>query len=144
MTDILLRIEMETTPGKLYQALSTEEGLTGWWTKTRTSGKLNERASFYFGDGGEHQVDMQITELVEDQQVSWKCVSEPWQGTGEFSFTIQPHERGSVLLFAHRDWPEPSEFYMHCNAKWGFFLVTSLKQYLETGTGQPHPADPSI
>jgi len=87
-------------------------------------------------------IEMKIVDLVPDEKVVWKCQSGPWAETGEFVFNIQPHERGAVLKFAHHGWPKADDFYMHCNGKWGFFLCTSLKDYLETGTGKPHPADP--
>jgi hypothetical protein len=50
-------------------------------------------------------------------------------GVGGYPVTFEnrTHKKGADLLFGHRDWKEPSEFYMHCNSKWGFFLVVSLK-----------------
>ena len=41
-------------------------------------------------------------------------------------------------------WLDDGDFFMHRNAKWGFLLAVSLKQFLESGTGVPHPGDPSI
>ncbi|MFT5434337.1 MAG: hypothetical protein ACI9OJ_005050 [Myxococcota bacterium] len=61
-----------------------------------------------------------------------------------FVFDIVEHERGAVLRLSNERWTDDGDFYMHCNAKWGFFLAVSLKKYLEDGTGQPHPQDPSI
>lgn len=144
MTDILHRVVIETSPESLYRALTEQEGLSAWWTKAETTGEVGGLASFFFGPDGEQRVDMEITELVPNKKVSWKCVAGSWVNTEKFSFSIQPHERGSVLGFAHRGWSEPSEFYMHCNCKWGFFLGVSLKNYLETGRGKPHPEDPNF
>lgn len=144
MADILHRLIIETTPDKLYQALTDEKGLSAWWTKTDTTGKLGSTAQFSFGPKGDHKMEMKITALVPDKKVEWQCVAGPWVDTGKFSFEIQPNDRGSVLLFAHCGWNQPSEDFMHCNSKWGYFLVVSLKSYLETGTGKPHPQDPNI
>ena len=47
------------------------------------------------------------------------------------------------MLFRHQDWREPVEFMHHCSTKWAIFLM-SLKALVETGTGQPNPADVKI
>lgn len=143
MHSILHRIIIETTPEKLFQALTTQEGLNAWWTKATAGNGIGSVSRFFFGPD-DHQVDMEIRELKPNAQVSWQCVSGPWEETGLFNFAISPDERGAVLHFSHAGWPETDDFYQHCNAKWGFFLVVSLKNYLETGTGQPHPNDPGI
>ncbi len=137
------RIEVEATPSALYSAISTQEGLSSWWTPmTEASPEVGTVARFRFGDG-KHGPDMRIDELVEDQRVVWRCVDGPWKDMA-FHFNVSSHERGAVLHFVHEGWPDNGDFYMHCNAKWGFFLAVILKNYLEKGTGAPHPQDPSI
>ncbi|MGH1347790.1 MAG: SRPBCC family protein [Nannocystales bacterium] len=137
------RIELDVKPASVYDAVSTQAGLASWWTTmVETSGELGSLAAFRFGDG-EHGADMRIDTLTEGMLVRWHCVDGPWKGL-DFTFDIQPHERGSVLRFENSGWPETGDFYMHCNAKWGFFLAVSLKQLLETGAGVPHPDDPRI
>lgn len=142
MTDILHRVVIETSPEKLYNALTEQSGLSAWWTKAETTAKVGTVAGFQFGPKG--STDMKITELVPNQKVVWKCVAGPWVDTKDFSFDITAHERGAVVQFANRGWADPSEFFMHCNGKWGFFLAVSLKNYLETGKGQPHPEEPNF
>lgn len=144
MADILHRIIVEAAPEKVYRALTEQTGLSGWWTQAKTNGGVGSNVNFAFGPNGEHQVDMQVLELVENKKVVWKCVRGPWVETGEFEFEIKPHERGSEMLFSHSGWQEADEFYRHCNSKWGFFFTVSLKDYLETGTGKPGPQDPDI
>ena len=74
MHSILHRITIETTPEKLYCALTTQQGLSAWWTKTETHGdKLGSTNSFFFGPDGSHQVDMQVESLKTNQQVVWQC-----------------------------------------------------------------------
>ena len=144
MLDILHRVIIETTPTKLFQALTQQEGLSAWWTKNEASTEVGGHIIFGFGPQGEHKVGMQIIELVTDKIVKWRCTEGPWEGIGEFGFDIQPHERGAVLKFSHSAWKEADDFYMHCNCKWGFFLGVSLKEYLETGQGKPHPQNPNF
>ena len=144
MTDILHRIVIEASPEKVYRALTDQDQLSAWWTKAETDAKAGSVANFYFGPNGEHKAAMEITELVPNERVSWKCVDGPWVGTEAFHFDIQADERGSALQFSNTGWAEPDGFFMHCNSKWGFFLTVSLKNLLETGVGQPHPNEPNI
>jgi len=141
MHSILHKIVVESSPENLFQAIESVSGLSSWWTKAEKDGK---KISLFFGPGGEHQVMMEMTSVVPGQEISWKCVSGPWEEKGDFVFRVSEHERGACLDFSHHGWPETDDFYKHCNAKWGFFLAVSLKQYLETGSGQPHPNDPNI
>ena len=144
MHNILHRVIIETTPTKLYQALTQQQELSEWWTNNKASTEVGGIIHFEFRPQGEHKVDMEIIELISDQKVRWRCVNGPWEGIGEFCFDIQTHERGAILHFAHTGWSETDDFYMHCNCKWGFFLGVSLKKYLETGQGKPHPQDPNF
>jgi len=141
MHSILLKLKIETSPEALYNALSTQEGLSGWWTRAEQgAGNFH----FFFGPDGGHRVTMRIISSLQDQEIRWRCTEGPWIEKGEFVFSIKDTDDGVYLDFAHHGWPETDDFYKHCNAKWGFFLVVSLKNYLETGTGLPHPSDPSI
>lgn len=137
------RIELETTPKEAFEALTTQPGLAAWWTPmVEAEPEQGSIARFRFGDG-KHGPDMEVVEIAPNERLRWHCVEGPWKGM-DFVFELATHERGSVLVFSHVGWPDQGDFYMHCNAKWGFFLAVSLKRYLETGKGRPHPEDPSI
>ncbi len=144
MPSILHRLTINTSAAELYQALITSEGLSGWWTQADSQPRIGGLAKFVFGPEGQNKVTMEFTVLEENKKVAWKCVEGPWVETGAFEFGIEQVENGVVLKFAHNDWPSQDEFFMHCNSKWGYFFVVSLKQYLESGIGHPHPEDPSI
>ena len=72
MVDILHRVIIETSPEKLYAALTEPHGLSAWWTKAETTTQVGALASFGFGPNGEHRVDMKITELAPNKKVAWK------------------------------------------------------------------------
>ncbi len=144
MDEILHRITIENSPHEVYRALTEQRGLSAWWTRAQAKPQAGSMARFVFGPNDEHVVEMAVTRLVPDRQVVWRCVTGPWVDTDDFTFDIEPHERGAVLDFSHRRWPEADSFYRHCNSKWGFFLGVSLKRYLETGQGLPSPQDPAI
>jgi Activator of Hsp90 ATPase homolog 1-like protein len=60
-----------------------------------------------------------------------------WEGT-TITFDLRTDGDGTVLLFAHRGFKQADEGYARVTTGWGYYLV-SLRQYLETGKGAPHP-----
>ena len=140
MADILHRIGVENgSPQRVYDALSTLDGLSGWWTE-KTTGDTDPGGviEFRFGPGG---IDMQVVELDPGRLVRWEVVGGPeeWIGT-EVRFDIRQDGDWTIVMFQHEGWREPVEFMSHCSTKWATYLV-SLKQLLETGTGAPDPRD---
>lgn len=143
MTEILHRVVIKSTPEQVFAAITSQEGLSSWWTTmVETNGEKGSIAKFRFGDGS-MGADMKLTEIVEGRKVSWFCTNGPWEGTS-YDFEIEPDEKGAALNFSNHGWEKPDNFYRHCNCKWGFFLGTSLKDYIETGKGRPHPDDPDF
>ena len=140
MADILHRIGVEhSSPQRVYDALSTLDGLSGWWAE-KTTGDTEPGGviEFRFGPGG---IDMKVVELDPGRLVRWEVVGGPgeWIGT-EVRFDIRQDGDWAIVLFRHEGWREPVEFMSHCSTKWATYLV-SLKQLLETGTGAPDPRD---
>ena len=140
MADILHRIGVEhSSPQRVYDALSTLDGLSGWWAE-KTTGDTEPGGviEFRFGPGG---IDMKVVELDPGRLVRWEVVGGPgeWIGT-EVRFDIRQDGDWAIVLFRHEGWREPVEFMSHCSTKWATFLM-SLKQLVETGTGAPHPQD---
>ncbi|MFI2105648.1 SRPBCC domain-containing protein [Isoptericola sp. NPDC019693] len=143
MVDILHRIGTRTaTPQELYDALSTVEGLAGWWTE-RTTGDagLGGKLEFRFPDGA---FEMEVEELVLQRRVVWRVVGGPdeWVGT-TIEWDLRQDGDWTILLFAHRGWREPVEFMHHCSTKWATFLQ-SLKALVEGGDAAPSPRDVKI
>jgi uncharacterized protein YndB with AHSA1/START domain len=143
MADILHRIGIEgASPAAVYDALTTLDGLSGWWTE-ETSGAtdLGDVIEFRFGPGG---FDMEVAELDPGRLVRWDVVGGPdeWVGT-TVAWDLRQDGDYTIVLFAHQGWREPVEFMHHCSTKWATFLL-SLKQLLETGQGAPAPHDVQV
>lgn len=140
MVDILHKVGIKSSsPGKVYKALTTLDGLSGWWTdNTQGESKVGGVIEFRFGAGG---IDMKVLELIPDQRVLWEVVAGPaeWMGT-TVSFDLQQEGDWTLVRFKHQGWMEPVDFMHHCTTKWGVFLL-SLKSLLETGKGSPAPND---
>lgn len=142
--DILHRVGVRTSsPEAVYDALTTVDGLAGWWTdETRGSGEVGGVLEFRFPPVG--GFDMEVVELQPSQRVAWRVVDGPeeWVGT-TVDWDLRQDGDHTIVMFAHRGWREPVEFMHHCSTKWGVFLM-SLKSLVETGEGSPDPHDVKI
>ncbi|MGH6616256.1 SRPBCC family protein [Sphingomonas sp.] len=143
MPDILHKVAIKASPAETYKALTTMDGLSGWWTTdTQGAGTVGSLIHFRFADRG--SIDMKIAELETDKHVLWEVASGPdaWSGS-KLSFDLAQDDDFTILLFKHKDWKEASEFMHHCSTKWAMFLM-SLKAFMETGRGAPFPNDVHI
>jgi uncharacterized protein YndB with AHSA1/START domain len=143
MVDILHRIGVkDTSAQEVYDALTTIEGLSRWWT-TDTTGSTDTGGviQFRFPPGG---FDMQVLEQVPGRRVSWEVVDGPeeWIGT-TVDWDLRPDGDFTIVLFKHQGWKQPVEFMHHCSTKWATYLM-SMKDMLETGHGRPAPDDVRI
>jgi uncharacterized protein YndB with AHSA1/START domain len=144
MVDILHRIGVQTpSPEKVYDALTTVDGVAGWWTEDTTGredvgGVLELR---FPPVGG---FDLEVVERRPDERVVWRVVDGPaeWIGT-TVEWDLRQDGDWTVVMFAHRGWSEPVEFMHHCSTKWASFML-SLKAWVETGVGAPAPRDVAI
>ncbi|GAA1807140.1 SRPBCC domain-containing protein [Nocardioides hankookensis] len=143
MVDILHRVGVESkTPEEVYEALTTVDGLAGWWTDQTTGDPdVGGTLEFRFIPGG---FDMEVVELEPARRVHWQVADGPpeWVGT-HVTFDLSEVDGYTIVLFKHEGWAEPGEFMHHCSTKWASYLL-SLKQLVETGEGAPAPRDVMI
>ena len=136
MTDIHHRIGVQSSsPDDVYAALTTIDGLSGWWT-TDTHGDpdLGGKIEFRFPEGG---FDMEVVELTPGEVVRWRVTDGPREWIGTFvDWRLSRSDGFTIVRFTHEGWAEPVEFLSHCSTKWAVFLL-SLKALIETGTGSP-------
>ena len=143
MVDILHRVGVEkASPEAVYTALTTIDGLAGWWTDQTTGDpEVGGTLEFRFIPGG---FDMEVIDLEPAKRVHWQVADGPpeWVGT-QVTFDLSQVDGYTIVLFKHEGWAEPGEFMHHCSTKWASYLL-SLKQLVETGTGAPAPHDVMI
>ncbi|MFF3348840.1 SRPBCC domain-containing protein [Streptomyces sp. NPDC002779] len=142
MVDILHRIGVTSSPDEVYTALTTIDGLAGWWTQdTDGDSAVGGVIRFRFVPGG---FDMKVLEAEPAERVVWEVVDGPpeWIGT-RVSFELKREDDFTIVLFRHEGWKEQVEFMHHCSTKWATYLM-SLKKLVETGKGEPSPHDVQI
>ncbi|ANH84112.1 hypothetical protein A8C56_20910 [Niabella ginsenosidivorans] len=123
---------------KVYQALTTQEGLAGWWTPD-TIAKPEVGSILRFGFGPDYFKEMEVTELKPYSLVKWRCIRafEEWIGT-TLDFELEPHQKGCVLLFHHDGWKDYTTEFAGCSFAWALFF-RSLRLLCETSKGAPYP-----
>ncbi|HEX3404224.1 MAG TPA: SRPBCC domain-containing protein [Acetobacteraceae bacterium] len=138
MPDILHKVGIRSSSlNDAYNALTTLEGLSAWWTTdTQGESKVGRVLRFRFGSSG---FDMKVLELHPAKRVLWQVVDGPeeWIGT-TIGFDLEQRGDWTIVLFKHAGWKQPVEFMHHCSTKWAVFLL-SLKSLLETRKGGPWP-----
>ena len=160
MPDIHHAVVIAAPAETIYSAITTTEGLSGWWTPAATTNaEINSVARFPFGDG--YFKEMKIVQLEAHQFVKWICQKgdSEWVGTtltfklvtGDEKTLLDSHpelagqiqqqktaELITVLIFHHENWKEYTLMFAECSYTWGQFL-RSLKLFCETGKGRPWP-----
>lgn len=144
---------------KVYNAITSQEGLSAWWTpNTKAKAEPGSIARFSFGPG--YFKEMRVMELTPCELVKWDCISgaTEWIGTtisfkllngDKKTFSVshpqmsgqleqQRGDEGTLLIFSHDDWKEYTLMFAECSYTWGQFLK-SLKLLCETGKGKPWP-----
>jgi uncharacterized protein YndB with AHSA1/START domain len=148
MVDIIHRIGIKAPVAKVYAALSTVEGVAGWWTKeTSGSTKPGESVKVLFRNPSGDEIgrmEFELVTLKPNQEVRWRFTAGPeeWVGT-DVTFELKEDGESTLILFGHRNWREALEFTAHCSMKWATFLL-SLRQLVEAGEGKPAPDDLKI
>jgi uncharacterized protein YndB with AHSA1/START domain len=132
----VLSVNIKTTPERLYEVLTTQKGLSGWWTPNvkaePTVGAIDE---FYFGDV---VVKFRVDKLEPGRHVAWSGVQQifpDWEGT-LISFDITPEGDGVNLKFSQTGFESLEGTYAVSNYSWAQFL-RSIKLLIETGEGEP-------
>ncbi len=143
MLDIRHEMGIRTDdPDEVFAALTTVEGLAGWWTTdTSGDGDVGGTLRFRFPSGG---FDMEVLEAERPASVRWRVVDGPpeWIDT-TIDWTLEEGDGWTTVLFTHEGWREPVRFMHHCSTKWATYLL-SLKSLVETGAGAPAPNDLKI
>ena len=138
MPDILHRVGIDASLTEVFAALTTIEGLRGWWVSTATGNTANGGV-IDFGP-----FDMQVVSAEPNKLVHWRCTRGPdeWLNT-DVIFRLEWKEDQTFVLFKHANWKEPVEFMHHCSTKWATFLL-SLRDSVEKSDGHPVPHDLKI
>jgi uncharacterized protein YndB with AHSA1/START domain len=136
MADIRHNVVIKAPVEKIYNAITTQEGLASWWTTdTIAKPEVGFLNIFVFG---KFRNEMKVTELVHNKKVAWECTQsiQEWIGT-YISFELEEKDNHTLLRFVHGAWKEVTDTFAGCNYDWAS-SIASLKSLCEKGTGTPY------
>ena len=139
MAEMLHEILINAASSQIYHAISTAEGLKGWWTAD-VQAQAQVGSIAHFGFAGRATVfRMRIESLVENQEVQWYCLgdADEWEGT-QLYFQIESTTPAQcVLHFKHANWRSTKGWFAMCNTTWGALMVR-LKEFAEGKHTEPY------
>jgi len=126
-----------SSPEAVLEALSTTDGIAGWWGDT--IGSAAEGGTFEVGFGSGRRIVLTAAS-VDRRRVEWIVEEAPytpeWPGT-TIVFDITPAGGGSEMRFCHHGLTPQLECFDMCHEGWTHYL-TSLVDYVDTGVGHPY------
>jgi uncharacterized protein YndB with AHSA1/START domain len=141
--DIKHNLVIKASVNTVYNAVATQNGINGWWSKDCKVGEaVGEKSILNFDKQGKIVTMGFLTkELVPNKKVVWECIENgnpAWLGT-KIITEITERNDGADVIFTHADfdekWAGQDPFEM-TKQGWEHF-VNSLVSYCETGAGQP-------
>lgn len=139
MADIRQELVLQASPARIFEAITTRDGITSWWTDDATAAdKVGAVAEFGFFN---HSMifRMRVDELAPAARARWTCVGGPdeWMGT-QVLFEISPAASGAThLRFTHSGWRAEDGMYPSATSTWAQ-IMPHLKAYLEGKPGGPY------
>jgi uncharacterized protein YndB with AHSA1/START domain len=140
MPDIMHLIKIRVSPERVYEALTTAEGIRNWWTRDAVlDSKIGGTGEFSFF-GRKPVSRMKVDELKAPVRVSWTTISSfrpEWNGT-TITFDLRAEGSDTVLSFAHRGFKQADEGYAVTTTGWGV-LSCQLATISGDGKGRTQP-----
>jgi uncharacterized protein YndB with AHSA1/START domain len=140
MHTIKQRIRARTTAERCYNALASAQGVRQWWT---TDAEMDERvngiARFWFYDRSLF-TQIRIDEMIPNRRVVWDVEYSAIPELKGTLITFDISESGDevTLDFTESGFQKAEVVHAIFSSGWYLYL-SSLRQYLETGVGHPHP-----
>jgi uncharacterized protein YndB with AHSA1/START domain len=132
-------IRIVAEPDAVFDALTTTDGLTAWWTPAAGSGATG--GELVFTMNAPDPCVMHVDEATRPTFVQWtvtECNFErDWVGTRP-TFTITPVDGGaSEVGFVHQGLTPQLECIDMCRRGWDHY-ITILRDHVERGEGSPN------
>jgi hypothetical protein len=140
-TSFSTAIEVEKAPAQVFEAIND---VRGWWSQNLI-GKTDELNATFSHRDRYLLVTFKIVQLS-PQKIVWQVVSshinmfldnlQEWVGT-KIVFDISESNHKTQIKFTHEGLIPQFECHKVCSKAWGFFITSSLKNFIESGKGDP-------
>ncbi len=134
---------VDETPKEVYEAVTN---VRGWWTgEPGVEGRTDRIGDeFTYRHENLHYSKQKVTELVPGKKVVWLVTDanlnyvqdkSEWKGT-KITFDISRNGNKTELRFTHIGLAPKIECYDACSDAWGYYIKSSLRNLITTGTAQ--------
>jgi hypothetical protein len=140
--DLTLTITVDATPEAAYAAVND---VAGWWGRiTGTTTAVGNE--WVYVVPGLHYSGFRVTELSPARRIAWVVTGsyldfvvdkQEWNDT-TVTFDISQGDAGTQVTFTHAGLDPEVECYDICSNAWSMFILGSLKDFINTGVGQPY------
>lgn len=137
-------IDVDAPPAEVWQALTTKEGLAGWWSDVVEVGGTSPGDVIGFTFAGNFNPAMQIEEVEEGRYLTWRCIGghDNWaDNTFVFELVSLVDEQTRVRFSQHYAVELSDDDYGTYNFNWGYYLE-SLRLHCTIGVGKPFRPPP--
>ena len=139
MADILHEVVIAAAPDQVYKAITEASGLESWWaTHAVAEPKVGTTLEVRFGDNPIVN-KMDVIDLEPGRKIEWLTRQSnlpEWVDT-HIVWELSPIENGTKIRFGQRGYASAEGCLAMCSYHWAGYL-TSLKDFLETGKGNPY------
>lgn len=137
-------ISVNKSPGEAFDAI---KDFRGWWSEEiegRTD-TLNDNFLYHYKDI--HRCKIKLIEYLPERRLVYQVVEnefnfvkdkKEWVDT-KLIFEISPEGSGTKIKFTHEGLVPHYECYQVCNDAWSGYIGNSLKNFIQTGKGNPNP-----
>ena len=134
------------TPEHVFAAINN---VRGWWSQGLKGHSDRVGESFDYKHKAIHLSTQKVTELTPNKRVVWHVTSAnlsfvedkaEWVGTDIF-FDVEPAGGKTKVTMTHKGLTPKFECFEACSGGWEYYFGDSLRKLIETGTGEPDPAE---
>ena len=137
-----------TVPQSPRAAFAAVLDVRGWWSGNIDGPTDEVGAEFTYRYEDVHYTKQRITELT-DTTVVWTILEadlahaqpcDEWVGT-QVHIAVTPAGEGAQVHFSHVGLTSELDCYDSCSNAWSFYINSSLRDLITTGSGGPNPAE---
>ena len=137
MARIVLENQIAASPSEVARALSTQQGIAGWWTDDVSFGdKVGDSMMLGF-PAAPLPFELRM-DTADESGVVWSSIGQfppHWVGTTVI-WSLTPGEGSTTVHFNHDGWASDEGPFPMAAYTWAQLLVT-LKEHVETGNVVP-------
>lgn len=132
MPDIYHLFQVNASPSKVFEAISSPSGLDAWWTKkSRGNPRPGNLYELDFGPGYVWHALVSKCETDKILELKMLEADADWMET-KVGFTLDFRDGATNVDFYHCGWKENNEHYRISSFCWAMYLRI-LKRYVEYG-----------